>query len=234
MIKKNSEKTIELFAGERIDDLQYNVLKIIQNENLYCFSSDSVLLCNFVKTKATDTLVDLCSGSGIVGILSQAKNNTKKLIMIEKQSPMADMCKRSLELNQIKNAEVFCADVKDAAAVVGNNCVDVVCCNPPYYLTNQKKLSGNKCVDVAKFEIEMTFEDLCKSVNQILKYGGSFYFVNDSERIAEILSTLKKYKLEPKKIEFVYTDLNKASNVVLIKAVKYGKPGAKVHVKIND
>ena len=234
MTKKNNDKIVEIFDGERIDDLQYNGLRIIQNENLYCFSSDSVLLCNFVKAKATDTVVDLCSGSGVVGILSQAKTNAKKLIMIEKQQCLADMCKRSIQLNKIKNAEVFCADIKNAVEIVGYNKADVVCCNPPYYLTTQKKLSGNKSIDIAKFEIELDFETLCKSVNQILKYGGSFYLVNDSERIAEILSILKKYKLEPKKIEFVFADTNKASNVVLIKAVKYGKQGAKVHIKMNN
>lgn len=234
MININNDKIVKLFDGERVDDLQYNGLRIIQNENLYCFSSDSVLLCNFVKAKSTDTIVDLCSGSGVVGILSQAKTNAKKLIMIEKQQCLADMCKRSILLNKIQNAEVFCVDVKNVAEVVGYNKADVVCCNPPYYLTNEKKLSGNRSIDIAKFEIELDFDTLCKSVNQIIKYGGSFYLVNDSERIAEILSTLKKYKLEPKKIEFVFTDANKASNVVLIKAVKYGKPGAKVHVKMND
>ena len=231
MIKK-SNKELKLLSGERLDDLQYNGLKLIQNENLYCFSSDSVLLANFVKTKSTDTLVDLCSGSGVIGILSQAKNNNKKLIMIEKQQCLADMCKRSLELNNIKNAEVFCADILDSVKFVGNNKADVVCCNPPYYLQSQKKLSGNNSVDIAKFEIEMNFETLCQSVCKILKFGGSFYFVNDAERIAEVLTTLKKYKLEPKRIEFVFPKINNASNVVLVKAVKYGKQGAKVYAKL--
>ena len=230
MTNKNN---IELLDGERIDDLQYNGLKIIQNENLYCFSSDAVLLCNFVKANKNDTIVDLCSGSGVVGILSQAKTNAKNLIMIEKQSEMVDMCNRSIKLNNLQNAKVFCADILDAVDIVGLGKADLVCSDPPYYLTSQKELSANKHIDMAKFELEMTFETLCNITSKILKFGGRFYTINDSCRIPEIVETMRKYKLEPKKIEFVFTKEGKPSTVVLIEAVKNGRHGAKVFYKTN-
>ena len=218
-----------LKADERLDDLQYDGLKLIQNKNLYCFSSDAVLLCNFVKTKKSDTLVDLCSGSGVVGILAQAKNHTKKLVMIEKQIELADMCKRSLLLNGIKNAEVLNMDIADCVAVLGKGNCDVVCSNPPYYLTNGKKTSGKPHIDMAKFEITLNFDLLCKTASELLKFGGKFYLINDSSRIAELLSTLKKYSLEPKHIEFCFP--KKESNVVLIECIKNGKSGAKITYK---
>ena len=228
-----SKNNIELLDGERFDDLQYNGLEIIQNENLYCFSSDAVLLCNFVKANKNDTIVDLCSGSGVVGILSQAKTNAKNLIMIEKQSAMADMCNRSIKLNNLRNAKVVCADITDAVYIVGSGKADVVCSNPPYYLTSQKKLSGNKQIDMAKFELEMTFETLCNVTSKILKFGGRFYTINDSCRIPELMETMRMYKLEPKKLEFIFTKANKSSTVVLIEAVKNGRRGAKVFYRKN-
>ena len=240
MSEKQTNKTInkiniELLKDERLDDLQYNDLQIIQNPNLYCFSSDAVFLCNFVKAKKTDTIVDLCSGSGVVGILAQAKTNASNLIMIEKQPELASMCERSLQLNGLNNAKVFCCDVENTKEILktyyNKNAVEVVCSNPPYYLPSQKKLSGNKQIDIAKFEIELNLDKLCRVVSEILKFGGKFFMVNDSERIAEILSTLKKYNLEPKVIEFIYPKQSNFSNVVLIQCTKCGKPGAKVYHK---
>ena len=230
---KNND--VQLYSNERIDDLQYNGLVIVQNKDYYCFSSDAVLLANFVKAKNTDTIVDLCSGSGVVGILAQAKTNAKKVVLIEKQKELADMCKKTISINDLnEKVELHNIDVIDAPSFFGNEKFDVVCCNPPYYLPSQKKMSGNSVVDIAKFEMELSFEKLCEVVNKLLKFGGKFFLINDSTRIAEILTTLKKYNLEPKVVEFVYPKAQVSSNVVLIEAVKFGKNGTKVNCKIID
>ena len=231
-IDEKQNQKIQLCDGERIDDLQFDGLMLVQNKNYYCFSSDAVLLANFVKAKKTDTIVDLCSGSGVVGILAQAKTGATKLVMVEKQKELFEMCKKSISLNKLEEkSQVFNIDVVDAPKVLGQEKFDVVCSNPPYYLTSQKKLSGNAIVDIAKFEIALDFDKLCASAERLLKFGGKFFVVNDSSRIAELLQILKKYNLEPKKIEFVYPKENLESNVVLIESVKYGKVGAKVFAK---
>ena len=233
MNKTISKKNIKLLKDERLDDLQYKNLHLIQNKNLYCFSSDAVLLCNFVKAKKTDIIVDLCSGSGVVGMLAQAKTGAQKLYLIEKQTELAEMSKRSFELNYIENAKVICADILHAPMLLGEGKIDVVCSNPPYYLQSQKKLSGNYKIDMAKFEIEISLDKLCEVASKLLKFGGKFYLINDARRIAEIIQTLKKYNLEPKVIEFVFSKDTEPSNVVLIQATKHGKPGAKVFYKKN-
>ena len=227
---------LKLKANERLDDLQYSGLKIIQNKKLYCFSSDAVLLCNFVKAKKSDIIVDLCSGSGVVGILAQAKTDAKNLIMIEKQPELAEMCERSLQFNKLKEkAKVFCCDIIDAPSVLSKQLnlknVDVVCINPPYYLPNQKKMSGNEKIDMAKFEIALNLKTICEISSKILKFGGRFFMVNDSDRIAEILSTLTLYNLQPKVVQFVFPKEDEKSNVVLIEAIKGGKQGSKVLYK---
>lgn len=230
-MEMTEKKEIELFENERLDDLLFDGLKIIQNKKLYCFSSDAVLLCNFVKAKRTDSIVDLCSGSGIVGILAQAKTGAKNLVLVEKQTKLADMCKRSLELNNLKNAMVLNEDIKDAPKIMGQNKFDVVCANPPYYLQSEKKMSGNHEIDMAKFEIELDFDLLCSVASKLLKFGGKFFVINDSSRIAELVCTLKKYQLEPKILEFCFPKADKHSNVVLIEATKNGKAGTKVFFK---
>src|SRR5574344_30522 len=191
---KMEKNDSNIFENERLDDLLFNGLKIIQNKNLYCFSSDAVLLCNFVKAKKSDTIVDLCSGSGIVGILAQAKTGAKQLVMVEKQEPLANMCKRTLKIDDLESkATVINADILDAPKTLGQEKYDVVCSNPPYFLPSGKKLSGKPEIDMAKFEICLKFDDLCLVASKLLKYGGKFYLVSDSTRIAELLSTLKKY-----------------------------------------
>ena len=223
---------IELENNERIDDLQFENLKIIQNKELYCFSSDAVLLCNFVKAKASDMIVDLCSGSGVVGILAQAKTHAKKLVLVEKQESLAKMCQKSIDYNNLNDkAQVINADIVDAPKILGVEKYDVVCSNPPYFLPDGKYLSGKKEIDMAKFEIEMNFDDLCRVASRLLKYAGKFYFVSDSARISELILTLKKYDLEPKVLEFVFPKDKKHSNVVLVECIKKGKPGAKVFYK---
>ncbi len=231
-LKEKMQSKIKFLDGERIDDLQYEGLKIVQNKNYYCFSSDAVLLANFVKAKKTDTIIDLCCGCGVVGILAQAKTGAKRLVMIEKQKELFDLCEKSILLNNLEEkAQVFNLDAKNASKVLGQEKFDVVFSNPPYYLASQKKLSGNKIIDTAKFEIDISFDDLCKCAKKLLKFGGKFFLVNDSNRITELLITLKKYNLEPKVIEFVFPKKNTPSNVVLIEAVNFGKAGAKVCYK---
>ena len=95
---------IKLEDGERLDDLQYEGLMLVQNKDLYCFSNDAVYLCNFVKAKHSDTIVDLCSGSGVVGILAQAKTHAKKVILVEKQQNMAKMSQKSVDYNRRKQS----------------------------------------------------------------------------------------------------------------------------------
>lgn len=217
---------IALINGERIDDLQFNNLKIIQNENLYAFTCDAVLLANFVKCSAKDNIVDLCSGSGIVGILSQAKTGAKHLTCVEMQQQMADMCKKSVQLNNLQEKiDVVNCKVQGVSKVIGNEKFSVVVCNPPYKRVDAHKISEKREIGVCKYELELNFDELAKETSKILKYGGKFFFVHETCRMTEIFGCLQKYNLEPKRVKLIYPKAKASSHIMLVEATKGAKGG---------
>ena len=224
---------IVLSQDERLDDLLCKDMHIVQNKKLYTFTSDAVLLANFIKAKKTDKVVDLCSGSGVVGILFYAKNECD-MTLVELQKQMFLMSQKSLTLNNIEDkVKIYNCSVQDSYKILGQEKFDIVLCNPPYKKPQNHNVTETKEIAMCKYELMLTFEELCVSVSKLLRFGGKFVFVHDTSRLTEIISTLKKYHLEPKKIEFCFPKNKQESNVVLIEAVKGGKEGCKV-TKINN
>ena len=164
-----------LKPNERLDDLQFNNLFIIQNPELYCFTSDAVELCNFVKCGVKDRIVDLCSGSGIIGILAQAKTKAKQVYLVEIQESLADMSRRSVEYNKLTNVEVVNAPLQNIHKQIGDG-FEVVVCNPPYKITNGGELSEKPEMAMCKHEITVTLEEIVCEASKLLKFGGKFYY----------------------------------------------------------
>ena len=210
-----------------VEDLQCDGLVIVQDSNLYKFTSDSVLLANFFKAKKTDEVVELCAGSGVISILGTKKTNAKQFYCFEIQKEMCDIFKESTILNKIENIKIFNENLIKAPEILKKT-VDVVVVNPPYY-TN-KEINNNKHISVATHELETNLEDICKISSKLLKFGGKLYMVHVADRLAEICFNLKKYNLEPKKVVLVKPTKEKPANTVLIEATK----GAKVGLKIDE
>ena len=217
---------IVLEKDERLDDLQYKSLKLIQNKKQYCFSTDAVLLANFIKAQKKDVLVDLCSGSGIVAILALAKNNLQNVYGIEFQNNMYELAQKNAILNDLTpKLHFFNEKIQNFSQFFEKGSVDVVSANPPYEKMEGHFLSENEHMNTCKYETHLTLEELIKVASELLKFGGKFYFVHKSTRLAEIITTLKKYNLEPKILQFIQPKKHLNSNVVLIEAVKAGKSG---------
>lgn len=227
-------KTINLNPNERLDDLLFNEMHIIQNSKKYCFTSDAVLLANFAKAKKKDECLDLCSGSGIVGILMHAKQLPKKMTLVELQPDFCDMARRSIELNNLESKiDVINSSVQDLPKLLGGKTFDVITCNPPYKIAKNHKITEQKDIAMCKYELTLTLEELIKNVSKLLKFGGKFYFVHESSRLAEIIVTLQKYNLHPKRLEFCFPTNKTNSNVVLIEAVLGAKDGVIITKTIN-
>lgn len=222
---------IELKEEERIDDLEYKGLKIIQNKKGFCFGLDSVLLSEFAsEIKPNSIVADLGTGTGILGILLCGKTKLSKMIGVEVQQEVAQMAKRSILLNKLENIFFIKeANIKDYAQEFIKEEFDCIVTNPPY----KKQNTGVKCENsiqlISRHETEATLEDFLECSSYMLKEKGSFYMVHRPERIADILVNMRRYHLEPKIITFVYPKVDKSANLVLIKAVK----GAKEFLKIT-
>ena len=213
--------------NERLDDLEYNDLKLIQNIKGYKFSTDSVILANFGHARPNDVYVDLCSGSGVVAILFSCKNNLKKAYALELQPQLADMAKRSIEYNDLKEKiEVINDDLSNLDKIFGCEKVDVITVNPPYNEVGETSATDE--IAIATHELKTNLETIAKMSARVLKFGGKFYMVHRADRLASIIYELKKYKLEPKVLRVVYPKANKEPNLILVEAKKGAKPGIKI------
>lgn len=215
---------MELLENERIDDLEYENLKIIQNEKGFCFGIDSVLLSDFAKgIKKNSNVVDIGTGTGIISILLSAKAKINKIYGIEIQKEVAEMAKRSIKLNNLeKKIEIINTNIKNIFEYLKPNEIDAIVTNPPYMKLNTGAINSEKKKLISRHEVECTLEDIIKISYKLLKSNGEFYMVHRAERIVDILYYLRKYKLEPKILRFIQPKINKDPNLVLIKAVKNG------------
>ena len=231
MSEKVENIEVEIKENERIDDLEFKGLKIIQNKEGFCFGMDSVLISDFSRTIRNDSVVaDLGTGTGVISILLTGKTNLKKIYGVEVQSEVADMARRSIELNNLTDRiEIINDNLKNLGKYFSNESLDAIVTNPPYQKNNTGLKSEDKRHLISRHEIECTLEDIVKVSKQYLKDKGELYMVHRPERIVDILYLFRKYKIEPKEIRFVNSKAFQKPNLVLIKAVKNGKEFLKVY-----
>lgn len=213
---------VELKENERIDDLEFKGLKIIQNEKGFCFGMDSVLLSDFAKNmKNNSTVLDLGTGTGIIPILLCGKTNLKKVVGIEIQQDVANMAKRSSQLNNLQDRfEVVNTNIIDLKNIYEKQSFDVIVTNPPYKKENTGITNENEAKLISRHEITANLEDFISISKDLLKDKGEFYMVHRPERLVDILSLMRKYKIEPKILKFVSPNKNKEPNLILIKGIK--------------
>lgn len=219
-----------LDENERIDDLGIKNLKIIQNKEGFCFGIDSVLLSDFAKNIKKDSLVlDLGTGTGIIPILLCGKTNLKKVIGVEIQEEVYNMAKKSIKLNNLENKfEIINENILNLEKIYKENTFDVITTNPPYKKIDTGILNENKKKIVSRHEITASLEDFLKVSKRLLKDKGEFYMVHRPERLVDIIYNMRKYKIEPKIIRFVFSNKNKEPKLVLIKGIKNAKPFLKI------
>ncbi len=217
---------VVLYQDEALEDLQYHNLWLIQNKKQYRFTTDAVALANFVKVKPRENMVDLCAGSGVVGILAMAKGKGNSCTLVEIQSSMADMAKRSLEYNNIDNIKVVNDKLQGISDKIGKDCYDLVTCNPPYKVVDGSQISVDPSIAIARHEIAVTLKEVIEEASKLLKYGGRLALVHKSYRMAEMMYLCSTFGLEPKRLKILPS--KKGMSVVLLEAVKDGKVGLKI------
>ena len=209
---------------ERIDDLQRNGYKIIQDPCRFCFGMDAVLLSGFARAKAGDKVIDLGTGTGIIPILMEAKTDAAHLTGLEIQAESADMARRSVALNNLEGKiDIVTGDIKEAVDLFGKSTMDVVTSNPPYMIGKHGLKNPDSEKAIARHEVLCTLEDVISAAAGLLKPGGNFFMVHRPFRLAEIMTCLSKYRLEPKRMRLVYPFIDKEPNMVLIEANRGGR-----------
>lgn len=216
---------IALKEGEKIDDLCRNGLRIIQNEKLFRFGMDAVLLSGFARVKEDGLALDLGTGTGIIPLLLSAKTPGRHFTGIEISALSADMASRSVALNNLNDRiTIVRGDIREADALFAPASFDTVTSNPPYLQGSHGLLNPDIEKAAARHEIFCTLEDVIRAAAKLLVPGGHFYMVHRPFRLAEIICTLSRYGLEPKRMRLVYPRLDREPNMVLIEAVRGGRP----------
>lgn len=214
--------------GERIDDLQRGGYRILQHPNRFCFGMDAVLLAGFAggadgPAVQGETLLDMGTGTGIIPILMAARTDIPHITGLEIQEGSADMATRSVLMNNLENRiSIVQGDIKEAGSLFAPASFDVVTCNPPYMIGGHGLTGGNEEKAIARHEVLCTFEDVAKNAAKVLKPGGHFFLVHRPFRMAEIITTLCEYKLEPKRLRLVYPRVDREPAMLLLEAVRGG------------
>lgn len=215
--------TINLKSQERIDDLGRNGYKIIQNKEKFCFGMDAVLLSDFAKVKPGEKVLDIGTGTGIIPILMEAKTQGEHFIGLDIQEESIEMARRSVAMNGLsEKIHMVCGDVKEAVDIFGTASFKVITTNPPYMTGSHGIVNPKEPKAIARHEICCTLEDILCTSSKLLKEKGRFYMVHRPFRLAEIMLECVKYNLEPKRIRFVHSYINKEPSMVLIEALKGG------------
>ncbi len=220
-----NEREAFLRPGERFDDLERNGYVIIQDPSKFCFGMDAVLLSGFTRVRSGERALDLGTGTGIIPILLEAKTEGEHFTGLEIQPDIADMAARSVACNRLQDKiDIVKGDIREASRLFGLASFDVVTSNPPYMVGGTGLPNPDAPKAVARHEILCTFDDVARETARLLKSGGRFYLVHRPRRLPELLETLRHYRLEPKRMKLVHPFADRDANMVLIEAVRGGRP----------
>ncbi|GJM74243.1 methyltransferase [Paenibacillus macerans] len=219
---------VPIYGNERVDDLLTHDLRIIQSDEVFSFSMDAVLLARFAAVPKYGKVLDLCSGNGVIPLLLSTR--TKAAIEgIEIQPRVADMARRSVEMNGLTE-RIFIreGDLRELVKITGHGVYDAVTVNPPYMPLTGGDLKLNKHQAIARHEIHCSLEDVAVAAMRLVRPGGKVSMVHKPQRLAEIITVLRQHRMEPKLVRFVHPRAGAEANMVLIEALRDGKPDVRI------
>ncbi|MDY0404053.1 tRNA1(Val) (adenine(37)-N6)-methyltransferase [Virgibacillus sp. 179-BFC.A HS] len=222
---------VNLYEDERIDYLTANEqMKIIQSPTVFSFSLDAILLAHFAQAPIKrGSILDLCSGNGAIPLLLSQR--TKATIYgVEIQERLYDMAKRSVALNQLdEQIHMICGDLKEMQPILKHSTFDLVTCNPPYFKTPAPtEYNHNEYLTIARHEVSCTLEDVIKACKLHVRPGGKVALVHRPGRLVDIISLMRQYRIEPKRMQLVYPKKSREANTLLIEGIRDGRADLKI------
>lgn len=216
--------------NERVDDLNRNGCRIIQNPEMFCFGMDAVLLSSFCNVKKGERVLDLGTGNGVIPILLETKTKGREFIGIDIQKESVDLAQRSIALNaQNEKVKAICCDINNISDFFKNGEFDVVTSNPPYMSEGTGLVNDFNPKAIARHELYVNISQLTEAASKMLRFAGRFYMVHRPHRLTDIMTALRGNNLEPKRIRFVHPFKGEDANMVLIESSKGGRPSLKVY-----
>lgn len=213
---------------ERVDDLLTHDLHIIQSDEVFSFSMDAVLLARFASVPKYGKVLDLCTGNGVIPLLLSTRTQAK-IEGIEIQPRLADMARRSVEMNALQEQiTIREGDLRELVRQTGHGVYDAITVNPPYMPLTGGDLKINRHQAIARHEIHCTLEEVIAACMRLVKPGGKVWMVHKPQRLGEIITLFRQYRMEPKVIRFVHPRAGAESNMVLIEALRDGKPDLRI------
>mgnify|MGYP000463531831 CR=1 FL=1 len=210
--------------------LGYENLKIIQDNEMFNFSLDSVLLPNFITiNESTKNILDIGTGNAPIPLILSEKTKAK-IIGLEIQKEVSEMAKESVKMNNLENRiTIICEDAKEYAKTATPEFFDIITCNPPYFEVKEtSRFNKNDYKTIARHEVKIDLEGIISSAAYLLDNKGRFAIVHRPDRMIDILNIMQKYDIEPKRIRFVYPKMNRESHVLLVEGMYKGKKGIKI------
>lgn len=209
---------------ERLDDLQCKGYQLIQKPEGFCFGVDAVLLSDFVKIKPGQNVLDLCTGSGVIPILLEAKTSAGHLTGLELQEDYADMATRSVRYNHLEDKiDILCGDVKEGKKLFQPASFQVVTVNPPYMTDNHGLKNVYEPKTIARHEVALSLEDVISLASYVLPESGNFFMIHKPFRLAEIFCRMREYHIEPKRMRLIHPYVDKEPTMVMIQGTKGGR-----------
>ncbi len=222
---------IVLSPDEKIEDLMIKGFKIIQSKKLYRFTSDAVLLSRFASQNAKNVL-DLCAGSGIVGLHYHALNSVESLTAVEIQPSLASLCSKNMAINGL--SADFLVKNQSLCGFDGGNSFDLVLCNPPYKKAGSGFVPLDEHLAICRAEVKCTLDDIVKCAARSLKRGGKLCMCHKPERLTELIVSFANHGINPSRLQFVSGKGRKEPYLVLIEGVKGKNPQLKVMTTVEN
>lgn len=210
--------------------LGYKNLKIVQDNDMFNFSLDSVLLPNFVTLNKNITkILDIGCGNAPIPLILSTKTKAN-IVGVEIQKKVYEMAVESVNINNLSDQiKIINMDINEFYKIEETDKYDVITCNPPFFkYTEDSNINESEYKTIARHEIKLNLQELFKIAKKLLKNNGVIGIVHRPERLLEILEEMRKNNIQPKKIQFVYPRENQNANIALVEGSKNGNPGIKI------
>jgi len=222
---------IEKLDSTTTDTFFNGQLKVMQPDNGYRFSIDSVILAGLLRPRAGAVVVDLGTGCGIIPLILAFRWPSLRIVGVEIQPSLADLAQKNICLNSMsEQVAILCRDLRDLSSESSYSkglfgTVDYVISNPPYHPASSGRINPDPQKALARHELAMNLNDLVSTARKLLHAGGRFILIYPSERLTDAIYHMRLNEVEPKNITMVFSKANEIAKLVVVEGVRAGRPG---------